>query len=39
LLAGDFEFVVETGVLPLGVEGLVEPVDEVAGRLQGTVGD
>ena len=39
LLAGDLEFVVQLGVVALGVEGLVEPVDQVAGRLQGAVGD
>jgi hypothetical protein len=38
LLAQLFDFVVELGVFALGVEGLVEPVDEVAGRLQRPVG-
>jgi hypothetical protein len=34
-----FEFGVQAGVLALRVEGLVEPVDEIAGGLQRPVGD
>ena len=39
LLARRFEFGVEAAVAAAGVEGLVEPVDEVARGLQRPIGD